>query len=168
MSVQSRRSFVSLFPETTTSAPPPHISITTSSLATAPNVGGNTSDPIDLPISDAEDGDVQQLSDAENEDGMSTRSHPTVPIPSEMFIQAPPDTNLTDLWEWIEHNFAQYYSTALQTLMTRTFKCYTIADLKTSVTTYNPASLIALLGDTQYDTWHAQLVNLHMIFNYTL
>jgi hypothetical protein len=38
--------------------------------------------------------------------------------------------------------------------------------LKTCVTTYNPASLIDLLGTEQYDSWWAQLIDLHMVFNF--
>jgi hypothetical protein len=137
--------------------PPQNISIT-SSQATAPNVGGNTSDPIDLsPTPDP----------TPNPTMPTDKSNPSTSVPKEMFIPAPPTTNVTAFWDWIENNFAKCYSPALQSLMTTKFKCHTIAALQTSVTTYNPASLIDLLGDAQYDFWCEQLVDLHRIFNFT-
>ena len=84
-----------------------------------------------------------------------------------MAIRSPPDT-LTAFWDWFKTNFAPYHNTLVQTLMTRTFKCYTLVDLKMSVTTFGPAILIDLLGAEQYDSLWIPLIDLHMIFNFAL
>jgi hypothetical protein len=120
------------------SVPPSNISITASSQASAPNVGGNTSDPIHTYE------------------------------PAEMFIRAPPGTNLTAFWDWIAFNFDRYYNPLIRTLMTNLFRCYTVTDLTTTVTTFSPGSIIEVLGPEEYDAWREQLVDLHIIFNYTL
>ena len=131
---------------------PVNISVAaSSSTETAPNVGGDTSDIIYIPVTMTPDG----------QDDMSVLSTHTVPTPAEMVITLPPDTNLTEFWEWIETSFANYYVPGLSLLMTKAFKCYTVTDLKLAVVTFNPASMIKTLGDTQYDSWWTPLVDLH-------
>ena len=52
--------------------------------------------------------------------------------------------------------------------MTRSLNCYTIENLQTTVTTYNPAYLIDYLGADVYDMWLNHFMDTHIIFNFTL
>ncbi len=57
--------------------------------------------------------------------------------------------------------------TELQTLMTSTFKCDTVSDLKHTVYNFNPASLIEFLGAESYDSWLGPLAELSILFAFS-
>ncbi len=88
-----------------------------------------------------------------------------VRVSAEMVIPTPPAPAFR-FWPWIERQFPACHSTELEMLMTATFKCCTLSDLKFEVTNFNPTSLIELLGEDAYDFWIPRLINLHILIHF--
>ena len=131
---------------------PAHISITASSHAnTAPNVGGNTDHTPNV----GGTAPAPVTADDAMSTGMSTLSHERVevlsPPPSPGLVIPPPPTTLFAFWDWL-----------------KAFRCYTLTDLKTSVTTFNPRDLIGILGEAEYDRWRTRLSDIYVVFNFAL
>jgi hypothetical protein len=83
-----------------------------------------------------------------------------------MAMHAPPEDYMA-FWEWIELNFVKYYSPGLYRFVTQTFSCYTIDDLRKTLTSCHPAKLINHLGTSQYDMWRTRLIDLRIIIKFT-
>jgi hypothetical protein len=88
--------------------------------------------------------------------------------PPSFVIQPPPDMHVTYFWDWIAHNFSTCYSAAFQTFMTRSLNYFTIDDLTSTVTTYDPAFLISRFGAEVRDTWRSCFIDMRIAFNFVL